>query len=110
MNSNQDFDWVTALSSCSARKVFETLVMQVSEDVKIRNALRQEGERYKFDIVREGDRVTVFIDGNAVSNQATFRLDNGRLLIEDKGGTLLHTATLTLNDEGECRLKIKGKE
>jgi len=34
------FDWVTERASCSPPNIFKALRLQVTEDVKIRNALR----------------------------------------------------------------------
>jgi hypothetical protein len=53
-NGKTKFDWVTERSSCSLPKVFNTLRLEVAEDVKTRNALRPNNSPYEFSIAEKG--------------------------------------------------------
>src|ERR1035438_8908184 len=53
------FDWVTERASCSPPNIFKALRLQVTEDVKIRNALRPNNSPYEFSVAEHGDDFTV---------------------------------------------------
>lgn len=113
MTENQkreNLDWVTARSLCSLATVFETLKLQVQQDVETRNKLRPENAHYKFNFVTKGDRFTVFLEANLPHWSVQFKLSDKSIQIHDEGDNLLMEATVTLNDDGECRLRINGTE
>src|ERR1700687_5927128 len=115
MNSRSEkdmtnFDWVTERSLCSSVKVFETLKLQVTKDIETRNKLRPENSSYEFHFVTNGDSFTVAKEGNNLHETVTFKLVGKAIQVLDKNGKKLIEATLTLNDDGECRLKINGRE
>jgi hypothetical protein len=110
-----DFDWVKERHSCSPSIVIEKLRLQVQDDVEKRTALmtQAEKERMKFEIVSEGRRFTVQVEGkNQLYRGVTFSLTVAGIAVHDAayGENLLYEAALTLSDDGECRLKVKDKE
>ena len=115
-NKNMDdFDWVKALSSCSLSIVFERLRQDVENDVKTRNELRvkdlrADGFGYEFSFTGGSYSFKVILDSNQKREVVTFKLGDKSISATDSQGDLLFDATLTLNDEGECRLKIEGEE
>jgi hypothetical protein len=106
-----DFDWVTERHRCSPLAVFESLKIELQSDVKARNAVRGEDRYYGFEsTVVQGDSIVVIRNGNNISDSVTFSLEDGKIVVYDRKRTPLLEATLTLNNKGECRLKIKGEE
>ena len=104
------FDWVTARSSCSLPNVFKELRLQVEEDIKTRNALRPNNSPYEFSVAENGDDFTVLLEAKDVHRSVIFSLAEHAILVRDYKGKEMFEVTLTFNDEGECRLSVKGKE
>lgn len=107
---SEDFDWVTAQSACSLTKIFETLKLQVLQDVEIRNKLRPQLAGYKFDMAIKASHFTVFVESNSPHWGVQFSLSEKTIEVRDDRNAVMIEATLTLNDQRECRLKIKGQE
>ena len=105
-----DFDWVTEYARCSIGALFEKLKLQLQEDVDKRQELRGSGPSYKFVLLHNSEKATVLIEGNNVHESVVFRLSGRAIEVVDDEGNVRFTATPTLNDEGECRLKINGEE
>jgi hypothetical protein len=105
-----NFDWVRELSSCSLPPIFEKLKLEVEEDIKTRMALRREGDAYGFEMARTVDAFTVYLNSNHRREAVKFTLKEKCIEVSDSSGDQMFEATLTLNDEGECRVKIDGQE
>jgi hypothetical protein len=103
----EDFDWVTARAHCSPVAVFEKLRLQVKADVQIRNKLLI-NQRDAFSVIENGDSFSVIVPSNPLP-KITFSLVDVEIVV-DRKGRLLCEATLTLCDDGECRVKIDGQE
>jgi hypothetical protein len=100
-------DWVTKRSQCSPVQVFETLRAQIEKDVEIRNGLRPTPCGYKFLFIGSQVTFTVIRDGNQTPRSVKFDLTIEDVISARDEQTQHKTeATLTLNDEGECRLKV----
>jgi hypothetical protein len=110
MSERKDIDWVAALSACSVGAVFEELKQQVRRDVESRNKLRSEYAHYVFRFIPEGDTFVVLIEGMKIHRTVTFFCRENAIIVQRSKGTPEIEATLTLNDEGECRVKIDGQE
>jgi hypothetical protein len=108
--SKPNFDWVSARSRCSLMQVFETLKLQVQEDVDIRTKLRPALAEYGFKFLPNADRFTVYLEANRPHWSVVFTLTDKQIEVRDQDNNLLIEATVTLNDEGECRLRVKGEE
>jgi hypothetical protein len=104
------FDWVTALSSCSLAKVFEQLKLELEEDVKIRNELRPAGASYIFRTTLRDDVIVVFLEGSHVRGSVKFRINGKALDVRDGEDNIILQATLTLNDERQCRFRVNDRE
>jgi len=108
-----NFDWVTARYSCSLTNVFETLKLQIQKDVEIRNKLSPERADYVFKIITKADIFTVFLEGNVTHWGVKFILSSKTVKtieVRDENDKLMIEATVTLNDDGECRLQVNGQE
>ena len=83
--------------------------LEVNSDIKERNFLRPVGTPYKFEIAEHGESFAVFIEGGDTQEVVTFFLIDKEIVVKYRDGVLFE-ASLTLNDEGECRFKINGEE
>jgi hypothetical protein len=107
----RDFDWVTARASCSPSKVFEILYLQVGRDVSIRSSLEKGNpKQYEVSVVRDGKQFSVVAEGHGVYRVAKFSLTDGGIEVHDATDSRKICAGLTLGDDGECRLRVGGKE
>jgi hypothetical protein len=111
----ENLDWVKVRSECSAAKVFSQLKLEIKDDISQRNGMRNEGDKYKFDITENGTSFTAFIDGLNLFNSVpdhqaiSFFLNGKEIVVRNNAGEMFKI-TLTLNNEGHCRLKIADKE
>jgi hypothetical protein len=105
---SDDFDWVTARSQCSAATVFERLRVRTIADANLRNKLRESDgvvapiklapESHSFSVMRGPIRVVRFV------------LQDEAIHVSDEKLQTTMVATLTLNNEGECRLRVGEEE
>jgi hypothetical protein len=106
-----DFEWLTARAACSPVKVFEQLRLQITHDIELRNNMSG-GQAYKFAMFGEASTFTVFLDSTyhreTPHRTVRFRLQGEKIIAEYPHAEIF-TATLTLNEDGECRLRIKDK-
>jgi predicted membrane GTPase involved in stress response len=105
--SVDNLDWVTARHACSVEEVFERLKAEVQEDVKTREALRPRTEdhsHYAFRF-RGGPRwFAAFMDGKN-KRGVQFKLEHPRIVVTKADGSF-QEATVALNNEGRCVLKV----
>ncbi len=102
--------WVSARAACSLGRVFDQIKLDVEEDVKARMALRSAPPYYVFEVSSTTDRLTVSLSGNKIDRKSVrFELYEKSIISEDMNGVKTE-ATLTLNDLGECRLKVNNQE
>ena len=104
-----DFPWVKARAECSHAQMFERLQLGVTADVKARNELRN-GEPIKFRVEYRGGTFAAHREQAATFSSVHFALGpEGEILITHDGATI-GIATLTLNNEGQCRYVVNGEE
>jgi hypothetical protein len=109
-NGTPKFDWVTERSSCSLPKVFNTLRVQVEEDVKTRNALRPSYSPYEFSVKDDNGEFAILLKAKEVQQSVVFRLAEHAILVRDDKSNPMFEVTATFSDGGECRLKVNGEE
>jgi len=108
-----DFSWVKARADCSIWKVFKELELGAQDDIETINSLRQPDDQYKFSLVKTaGKRFSVVLEshGLPLSSKSVDFTVSGQMIVVGSNGVTLLTASLTLNDVGQCRLKINNKE
>lgn len=114
MTDKGNFDWVTAHSKCSVGQIFEALRAQVRADIETREALRPKSEghgHYVFKFSSSNERsFSAILEGHRLRSIVTFSLEQQRIMVRNQNDTEIVSATTTLNDEGECRLRINGQE
>ncbi|MCU1331962.1 MAG: hypothetical protein JWM08_954 [Candidatus Angelobacter sp.] len=111
--TGNNFEWLAARADCSPVKVFEQLRLQITHDVELRNKMCEK-QGWKFAIHNESAIFSVFLDSRVFHRETPyrivrFRLDDGRIIARHGDDTDIFIATLTLNEDGECRLRIKDK-
>jgi len=104
-----DFDWVSMRALYSSLTVFEKLKLQVQKDVEARNKYLAE-RRDAFHVKLDNNRFSIFVPTNPLRPGVVFSVADETIFVKDGKGELMFKATLTLNDEGECRVKINGQE
>ncbi len=109
-NGTSKFDWVTERSSCSLPKVFNTLRVQVEEDVKTRNALRPSYSPYEFSMKEDNGEFAILLKAKELQRSVVFPLAEHAILVRDDKTNPMFEVTATFSDEGECRLKVNGEE
>jgi hypothetical protein len=97
-----NLDWITARRQCSIGQVFELLKTQVEKDVDIQNV----GSPHKFSVHRSRESFTVICGDGGGIRSVIFAVCGNTIQIKDGDRKLLFTAGLTLNDAGECKLKL----
>ena len=110
-----EFDWVTERANCSLRKAFTRLQMSAQVDIDTRNQIRQDAnEPGEFKIAAAPNKFTVFREGHgqrgATLWSVEFTLAEPRLSVVSHDGTVTCYGTLTLNNNGECRIKVNDEE
>lgn len=91
-----------------AAKVYEMLKLQVRKDIDARNSLRG-GAPHKFELIDHGVHFVAFVEGLGQHRTINFSLTEKGVMAQDNGDVLMDV-TITLNDDGECRLRIRGEE
>jgi len=108
----ENFDWVTARSSCSIGVFFERLRNQVKDDVALRNASNP-GKFYTFQFVDAGSNCfSAIVEGQLINRAVVrFSLNENNISISsiDHGGENDIAVTVTLGEDGECRAKIRDR-
>lgn len=107
---SKNFDWVTALSQCSLGVVFEELRQQVKSDVDTRQN-QTKGAHYGFRFVSTSTKsFSVLVEGNNIHGTVWFENTGKAISVRGENAVPNFSATLTLNEDRECRLKINEQE
>lgn len=109
-----DFDWVTEREKCSLKEVFEALRLGIREDVDTRNStLSDDPDTATLKIAEAAGTIRVYwhdVYSPSLSQKfAEFALKKQNITVTNQDGVLFE-AFVGLNDEGDCKVKISGKE
>jgi hypothetical protein len=106
-----NFDWVTAIASCSVGSAFVRLRTQVEQDVKTRQELRPQAAHYGFRFQENNDyNFCVLVEGNKIHKSVCFDLQKSEDQIQVNRGSEIIKAKMTVNHDGECRFLVDGEE
>jgi hypothetical protein len=108
----EKFDWVTARASCSIGSVFEHLRDETKADVAVISKLLElNGYKANFTFESEQESFMVSRATNGKSDFASVKFSRKEKAITvSKSGTVFLAATLTINNERQCRLVVNGQE
>ena len=109
-----NFDWVAERSKCSIHQVFKQLELEIEEDVTKRKSLLGLKTQTQFSIsTLTSNRFSVIrVDDpiSCLSVQVDFALVDGKITAQSQQYNVDLAATITLNNEGRCKLKIGNDE
>lgn len=107
-------NWVKARSTCSYHQVFKELELGAQDDVEFMQSLTAPNERTMFRVASTSSSrfAVIRVDDPILSDSrsVSFALTPDAIVVygEDQNAKL--TATLTLTNEGECKLKVGSQE
>src|ERR1700679_844566 len=96
------FDWVTERAACTVNSVFESLYAEIKRDVELINGKRKQ----QFGVNRNDGVLTVFQENSSPPRSVAFGISGVVIFSQDSGSHKKLEATLTVNDQGKCRLKV----
>jgi hypothetical protein len=110
-----NFNWVNERATCSLRQMFEKLKLEIAGDVEARNAhLSERPIRRAVNIADHGSRIKVFLDDQfqeMANNGVLFVLKPDGIEVRDnETNAERFKVTIGLNDDGDCKFVIDGKE
>ncbi|MGB8889071.1 MAG: hypothetical protein WCC87_20250 [Candidatus Korobacteraceae bacterium] len=102
------FDWVSARNACSTRAVFDSLKLGATGDVKVINSLRGKPV-FTLETAPSRDLFSVVSQEGSPQRTVSFSLADTEIAVKTSSGASFRV-TLALNDIGECKVKIKGRD
>ena len=103
----KNLDWVSVRAKCSMASVFDALKDEVQKDVISQNSLP---DHSKFEVKFNNGSFTVISGDGAVIKAMVFTLTGETIQVKNAARKVLFEAGLTLNDAGECKLKVGDQE
>jgi hypothetical protein len=112
-----DFHWVLARFKCSVSEIFQQLDVGIRDDVEKRQTLadtNKEDVRFSVSANISGSRFSVSRLDNVLyqlhMQYVYFERHRNEIQVLDNKHEIVLRATLTLNNEGECKLKVGDEE
>jgi hypothetical protein len=110
-----EINWVRARNACSTQQMFERLKADIQEDVKTRNDLVPKhpefGFPFGFRVVEAANSLRIVREGiPPLVDAVVITLNKESITVSDPNGQIMLTATVTLNDEGNCVFRVKNEE
>lgn len=106
-----DFDWVKARADCSLPVVFKQLQLSVQNDVERAKALLAPNSGVMLTVQSQGGRFSVVRSQNrSIPDSVDFVLVRDKIIVKNDEDAFLAEATLTLDNNGTCKLKVEGVE
>jgi hypothetical protein len=110
-------DWVKVRAQCSIQHVFKELELGVCEDVEQAQSLVGPNERIRFSVAKSGTSRFAALRINdpitSISHSVYFSCRRNEIQVSEDGShgeEPRMTATLTLTNEGHCKLKVGNEE
>ena len=103
-----NLDWVKARNECSAAQMFEGLKREIGSDIAIRNSQLPPGSPFTFTLEIFNGSFSVIRKAAGDSPSVIFSRKGEEITAKNSNsGELIFVATVTLNDLGECKFKLK---
>ena len=107
-------NWVKERGACSSAHVFETLRLQVKDDVETRQAMREKSEfgyPGSFSFHENGSSFSVLLQGpHPLEQRVTFSHDGKTVSVKGTDGKSFLVASPALDRNCQCIVKIGGQE
>jgi hypothetical protein len=104
----RNLNWVAERSKCSLSAVFKELEIGVKEDVKAVNALYP-NHPPAFSVTAGKNQFSVILVVDALTSEIAgavdFELGKDDITVKNPN-SVMFKATITLNNEGECKLRL----
>jgi hypothetical protein len=107
-----NFNWIEARSKCSLREMFEQLKLGIREDVERFNGSLAPDDTNKFTVVEDAKTMKVLSgDGFKDDSSVVFVLKGNVIRVGSvEKNQILFDVKIGLNDDGDCKFSIDGKE
>jgi hypothetical protein len=112
----ENLNWVKARAECSLVSVLKELEHGAREDVEAAKLLVKPHEHIEFSVVANPRRVSVIREDAAtsaapipVTRDVNFVIEGQEIIVSTQNQILLR-ATITVNNEGLCKLVVKNEE
>ena len=109
MDKPADFDWVTERVKCSTYSAFKELERLAKANTEKREASLTERDRQMVSFRFESSSQWFSVIAENLTRQVEFRLRGDQIEIDGDGIKVNLRVTLTLNNEGDCRLRVNGE-
>ena len=107
-------DWVTRRLKCSEFEIFKQIQAGVLRDIAARMASQLQPPAIVFKPAANAnpreDNFKIVRLGSGIEASLEFTIEGKNICVKDGTGKQFLAATLTLNDECECRLKVGARE
>lgn len=106
-------NWVKLRHLCSPLEMFLQLKEGAKEDVETREKLVKDQDKgtVAFRIMsHNGKGFSVIREGHQISDWVEFTWEASGISVRNKDDKVVQKATLTLTDEGECKLRVSTGE
>jgi hypothetical protein len=100
-------NWVKLRHDCSPLEVFLALKEGANEDSNTRNELKGKDDPVRFRVAaRNKHAFEVYRESGDDYTLVRVSWDRSGITVHDRQDKVIDKATLTLTDEGECKLKL----
>ena len=112
----KEVDWVTERSKCTAGQIFDLLKAEVDKDVKTRQSSIPQGHYGGLNIYVKTKEFGVSLHGinyqtgTELHKTVRFALEGNSIVVVDENLSQRMKATVSLGDDGRCRLKVGEEE
>jgi hypothetical protein len=105
-----NFNWIKARADCSLAQIFKQLELGATNDVDAANEQRKPEDHHTFSISTDYGRFSVTRKSRSVLPVSVDFSLEGEEIVVSTGNEIILTATIMLNNEGRCVLKVDGEE
>jgi hypothetical protein len=104
----QELDWVTVRAECTVRSVFKRLRCEIEADVRMRNKYLGESSGVSLSVDdKDDDSFVVYRKGPGLAGSVSFAAIGSSITAIDAVGETME-ATIGMNDNGRCMLRVNG--
>lgn len=107
----QELNWTKLRAECSASVMFKNLQLGIENDIATFNSIpmRDPHEGFSSSLTPDGS-VFIVTRRERVGPRVVFFIKGDEIEIRDEASSKTYIASVTLNDEGRCKLKIEDRE
>jgi hypothetical protein len=108
-NIPRELTWVERRAACTAAQIFNELCSGIENDVNVINAARKlsDENRFSADMMQTGTAIAIGQSRIVPRKRVIVALSGQEIEVHDEATPLEWSATVALNDEGRCILKLE---